>query len=158
MDKSGDPFYWDLSTLMKERRSCRNFKANDIEPWRRIVIAKAGESAPYASGGPRRVIVMPFSGKKVSEGCYDQKHVYLAPDAWLVCGKDPDFAVLRSGHPKYVFDVSAAVMLMDIMAVSMGYGTCWIGHFDPNRIRSIYELPDDLIPTMILLVGERNDD
>lgn len=157
MDKSGWPPHYELMQLMKKRKSCRNFKPDPINQWAQTYITLAYDSAPYASGGPRRVIVMPFSGKKVSEGCYDQKHVYLAPDAWLVCGKDPE-AMLRSGHPKYVFDVSAAVMLMDLMAVSMGYGTCWIGHFDPQRIRSIYELPDDLIPTMILLVGERNDD
>lgn len=157
MDKSGYPPHYDMFQLMKKRKSCRNFKSEPLTQWATTYITMAGESAPYASGGPRRVLRMPLPGREVSEGCYNQKHVHQAPEAWLVCGKDPD-TFLRSGHPKYVFDVSAAVMLMDLMAVCMGYGTCWIGHFDPGRIQSIYDLPDYHIPTMILLVGKRNDD
>lgn len=140
--------------IMQERKSCRSYEYLGIDAPQKAMIVMAFESAPYASGGPRRVLREPLPGVLVGKACYDQKWVHQCPDVWLICGKDTD-AMLRSGHPKYIFDCSAACMCMDLMATSFGYGTCWIGHFDPAQIREVYKLPDELTPVMILLTGRK---
>ena len=148
---------------LRERRSCRRFNLSpstlhDIAKRDDLIkkILWAGSRAPYASGGPRRDVIV-VSGdllSGLSEACFGQKYVGECGCAFVVCGNDVG-TMLDSGNPKYVFDVAACAMCMDLMAVDMGYGTCWIGHFDEKRVREAAGIRDSLRPTIILLVGAR---
>ena len=144
-----------VSAALVRRKSCRKFSDQTIPFDHQKALKEATTRAPYASGGPRMSLFKrPL--KDMSTACYNQKYVDQASMRYLFCGFDPE-AVLRSGHPKYIFDCAAACMCMDLMAVALGYGTCWIGHFDPERIKILFDLGDTLIPTIILLVGRRAD-
>jgi len=33
---------------------------------------------------------------------------------------------------------------MILAATALGYGTCWIGAFDQDRVKSLLEVPEDL--------------
>jgi len=146
----------DIFQVMQARRSCRQFKPDPRPEFEMVMVRLAGETAPYASGGPRREVIGPIPGKTIASACYNQRCVHQAPCAWIMCGKDRH-TMLRSGHAKYIFDCAATCMLMDLMAVSLGMGTCWIGHFDPDMVRKACSIDDDLVPTIILLAGVRND-
>ena len=149
-----------LLELLKTRKSCRKFqpfitgKPMRLQPKDFLRIDAIRLRAPYASGGPRydlKIIVDPDD--ELKDICYGQQHV---KDAWVIycfSGKDTE-TMLRSGHPKYVMDAVIGCTYVDLAAISLGYGTCWIGHFDPVRMKEYLELSDET-PVILLLIGKK---
>ena len=45
-------------------------------------------------------------------------------------------------------DVDASIVATQMMlqAADLGIGTCWIGHFDPLRIKALLNIPDHIVP------------
>ena len=148
----------ELDEVLKNRKSCRQFNDRRIPFDTFDAIQWAGASAPYASGGPRRnthIIFDPAQKLRMRDACYNQEYVADAGAVFVLLGTDTG-AMLSSGHPKYVFDCAAAAMCMDLMAVSLGLATCWIGHFDWKKVKKVCETEHR--PTIILLVGYRGHD
>jgi nitroreductase len=150
-----------LLELLKTRKSCREFapfikgKPMRLQPKDFLRIDSIRMRAPYASGGPRyglNIVVEP--DEELKDICYNQQHV---KDAWVIyCfhGKDTD-TMLRSGHPKYIMDAIIGCTYVDIAAISLGYGTCWVGHFDPVRMKEYLNLSEDETPVILLLIGKK---
>jgi len=139
--------------VLSRRKSCRQYKDKDVRFNSIESIEWAGSRAPYASGGPRRnwYITLDKETKlKMQEASFNQEYVGSCGAIVTVCGIDCD-AALKSGHQKYIFDCAAAAMCMDLMAISMGLGTCWIGHFDADKVKEI--IKTRYKPTILLLVG-----
>ena len=42
---------------------------------------------------------------------------------------------------------------MSIAAHELGLGACWVGAFNEEKVREILNLPDNLIPVVIVPVG-----
>jgi len=42
----------------------------------------------------------------------------------------------------YRVDVAIAMQNMVLAAWSLGYGTCWIGAFDPDQVKQVCEIPE----------------
>lgn len=145
----------ELDQVFDTRKSCRLFADYKLRLYEIGKIVYAGQKAPYASGGPRcdiKYITVNKCKEELKAACFNQDHVATCSLAIVFFAVDPD-TELRSGHKKYIFDCAAAAMCMDLMAVSLGLGTCWIGHFDPEKVQSI--LMTQLKPVIILLVGKR---
>lgn len=50
-------------------------------------------------------------------------------------------------------DTSIVATHMMIEAANIGLGSTWVGHFDPQKIKSAFALADDIIPVAILPIG-----
>jgi len=149
-------FHLSLSNTLINRKSCRKFQPGVTIPETTLnLIRWAANRAPYASGGPRREYFFVTDVVQKNElylACMEQKYVNDCSVAIVFCGTEPGKR-LRQGFSKFVFDCTAACMCADLMAVSMGYSTVWIGNFLPERVKEI--LKTDLRPTIILLVGKK---
>ena len=149
-------FHLSFSNTLINRKSCRDFDPDKkIDQVQIDLLDWASCRAPYASGGPRRkVIYVTDRDKKagLSAACMGQLYVLECSVVCVFCGTDPGTR-LRQGFSKFVFDCSAACMCVDLMAVSQGMSTCWIGNFLPDQVAKIIDT--DLRPTIILLVGYR---
>lgn len=57
-------------------------------------------------------------------------------------------------------DIDASIVTTQMMyeATDMGLGTLWVCMFDPDVIRRNFDLPDNMIPVNILVVGHRDDE
>ncbi len=145
----------ELNDLLEKRHSTRKYDTTYEIPSGMIESIKwAGSRAPYASGGPRRVIYTVSDQEtkdKLYEACFQQKYVKECSTIFVICGKDED-KILRSGHPKYVHDCDAMCMCMILKCVDLGLGNCWIGHFDVNEVRKVLNCNER--PTIVLLVGK----
>jgi len=156
----------ELSKALEIRKSCRKYLKKEIPDDLIKQISWAGSRAPYASGGPRREFYFVIDKEKRERiwlACYEQRYVKECGVIIVVCGKDiqggpwnsrskeKPKSVMQSGHAKYVFDVSASVMCMDLMAHSLGLGTCWIGHFNWKEIQKVIKSKER--PVMLLLLG-----
>ena len=144
----------DLIEVLRLRKSCRSFKGHRLTEAQIGVILGAMVEAPYASGGPRfKCLVVNEKDKlmELQKACQGQAYVGTCGAAFVMCGTDVETKMM-SGHAKYIFDVSAATMCMDLKATSLGFGTCWIGWFNRKEVQLLLNTNDR--PTIILLVGE----
>ena len=81
-------------------------------------------------------------------------YTYGAPAALIVCYNDDEVWV-RNYDGKNSGDVDASIVTTQMMlqAAELGIGTCWVGHFDPWRIKEMFNIPENVIPVAILDMG-----
>jgi nitroreductase len=102
--------------------------AMNYQPWQFIVVKdiekrKAMSKARYAGFLKESPVVI--------VGCGDKK-------------RSPEW---------HVVDVTIALQNMVMTATAEGLGTCWIGSFDEDLVRSILKIPDHLAVVALLAVG-----
>jgi nitroreductase len=150
----------DIEEVLSKRKSCRNYDSFEIEQSDIDKILWAVERAPFASGGPRRrvtCITDKDTRGRLRISCFKQRYVAECSAVFVFSAVEMD-RVLQSGYPKAVHDCGAGMMCADLMAVSLGFNTCWIGHFRPKEVKKIARTEG--MPVLILLVGKavRNED
>ena len=145
----------DFTTLAAEKRySCRSFEQRPIEKADMKTILEAGRLAPTAGNfQPQRVITIntPEGMQKLAQCTH---YTYGAPAALIVC-YDEDEVWIRNYDGKNSGDVDASIVTTQMMlqAAELNVGTCWIGHFDPWRIKEMFNIPENVVPVAILDMG-----
>jgi nitroreductase len=128
-----------LQTIF-ERRSIRRYKTDAIPDDELKQILEAGHQAPSAANRqPWHFVVIRNAEQKqrVAAACNNQM--------WMA---EADCILVAVGLPQvtekwYKVDVAIALENMVIAAYSLGYGTCWIGAFDPEKVALLCGLPRD---------------
>ncbi len=148
----------DFDKLYRDRYSCRSFAADAVGDDDLKEILEAGRMAPSARNlQPTTVIVVrsPEGLAHVDEAC----RRYGAPLALIVC-TDTEASWKRPYDGKRFGDVDATIVMAQMMcrAEELGYGTLWIGMFDPDKTVSAFGLDGHSVPTGILAVGRRADE
>ena len=138
----------------EKRYSCRSFEKRSIEKEDMERILEAGRIAPTAGNfQPQRVIVIntPEGMQKLARCTH---YTYGAPAALIVC-YDENEVWVRNYDGKNSGDVDASIVTTQMMlqAAELNIGTCWIGHFDPWRIKELYNIPENIVPVAILDMG-----
>jgi len=77
-----------------------------------------------------------------------------APLAIIVCA-DHNKAWVRPFDKKQTGDIDASILTdhMMLQATELGLGTVWVCYFKPDVIKKEFELPDNLEPVNILVIG-----
>ncbi len=124
-----------------ERRSIRKYKPEPIpaEHLRRIL--EAGRQAPSAANRqPWHVVVVtdPEQRRRVAEACNGQLWMADAGCILVACG------LPQVTEKWYQVDVAISLQTMVLAAWSLGYGTCWIGAFDPAKVKAVCGLPEGM--------------
>jgi nitroreductase len=145
--------------LAKDRYSVRKFSDKKVEQEKLDLILEAGRIAPTAVNfQPQRILVI-----KSEESLEKLKsctiYHFHAPMALLVC-YDTNVSWKRpyDKEDMGVVDASIITTQMMLQAADLGLGTTWVGHFDPEAIRSAFEIPDFLIPVALLPLGYPRED
>ena len=60
---------------------------------------------------------------------------------------------MRCGQAVAPIDVAIALEHICLQATELGLGTCWIGSFDPEKVRLILGIPDDIQIIELMAVG-----
>ena len=145
----------EFSKLAIEKRySCRSFQSRPVEKNDLDMILEAGRMAPTAANAqPQRIIAIstPEGMGKLAQCTH---YTYGAPAALVVC-YDRSNVWVRNYDGKDSGDVDASIVTTQMMlqAADLGIGTCWIGHFDPWRIKELFNIPDHFVPVAILDMG-----
>ncbi|MFC1512323.1 nitroreductase family protein [Candidatus Latescibacterota bacterium] len=74
--------------------------------------------------------------------CCNQLFVANAPVVIVCCGINTDY-VMTCGQHSYPIDVSIAMENMALVAHDRGLGTCWLGSFYENEVKSELGIPKD---------------
>lgn len=144
---------------IRERRSIRNYSDKPVE-WDKVVkIIEAARLAP-SSGNIQNwgfVIVKEYANrKKIVEACFDQEWVGDAPVLIVICAdaEQGDRFYGTRGEMLYTIqNCAAATENMLLTATSLNLGSCWIGAFDETKVRTILQLPENIMPHAIVSVG-----
>lgn len=137
----------------KMRYSVRKYLPQKIEEEKLMQILEAGRVAPTGSNfQPQRLVVVQSEVglRKIAKAA----NIFDAPMAIIVCC-DKNEAWLRPYDKKNTVDIDASIVTdhMMLLATELGIGSLWICYFDPDMIRIEFNLPANIIPVNILLLG-----
>jgi len=144
----------DIFEAIKKRYSCRAYQDKAIEPDKLARVLEAARLAPSAKNlQDWRFVVVTDSDTKaqLAEAANNQKFVGTAAAILAACSTRDH--VMRCGQPVGPIDVSIALEHIALQAVAEGLGTCWIGSFYPDKVRSILGMPNDTVIIELMTIG-----
>lgn len=144
----------EYSELIKKRYSVRKFTD---EPVKKEAIDRILDAAHLAPTGcnfqPQRILVIntPETIEKL-QGC-TRAH-FGANTAMLVCyNKDECWTRKYDNEVSGMVDASIVATHMMLAAENEGVGSTWVMHFNPFAMREAFNIPENIIPVALLVLG-----
>ena len=140
----------DVLETIKIRRSIRKYKPEAIPDEKLRKIFEAARLAPSAGNHqPWRFVAVQNANRKRTLATVANNQAFLADAAAIVAAiGDPEMS--KRWYDK---DVMIAVEHMVLAAVTLGYGTCWIGAFDEEEVKSLLKIPKGMRVIALLPIG-----
>ncbi len=60
---------------------------------------------------------------------------------------------MRCGQAVGPIDVAIALDHISLLATELGLATCWIGSFEPEKVRAILDIPQDVAIIELMALG-----
>ena len=149
----------EFEKLISERYSVRKFKEKHLEKDIINKILSAGHIAPTGCNfQPRRILVI-NTDESIEKLKTCTKCHFNAPCAMLVCfNKDESWVRKYDGALSAPVDAGIVTTHMMLQAHNIGVGTCWVMHFDPFKMRETFNIPQNLEPVALLVMGYPEED
>ena len=149
----------DFLSLAKERYSCRSFFKKKVEKEKIEKILEAGRVAPTAVNfQPQRILVLDDE-EKLSKLNECTKYGWGAPIVMVICyDKTISWKRQYDNKDEGIIDASIVATHMMLEIQDLGLGTTWIGSFDPEKVREIYKIPENLEIISLMPVGYPAED
>lgn len=145
-----------FNQLLRERYSVREYKPLKVSKALLIEVLEAGRMAPSAANRQPWSFILVSSDTHLSQlkTCYDREWFKKVPQVIVICGNHNE-AWKRSFDQKDHTDVDASIAIdhMTLRATELGLGTCWICHFNPEKLREVLQLPEHVEPIALLPIG-----
>jgi len=109
--------------------------ANNVQPWRFVVVADKDKR------------------EQIAKAAANQMFVADAPIVIACCGKKYTDRWSWISENMYLVDTSIAIDHLTLAARNEGLGTCWIGAFDHNKIKKLLAVPDGFDVIALTPVG-----
>jgi nitroreductase len=142
--------------LANKRSSVRGYDAAAVDEQMLHKILEAGRIAPSAANQqPWHFIVIrdPLQKEALREA-YGKDWFWKAPVIIVVC-VEPQKAWTRQDGKNYAaVDGGITMDHMTLCATDLGLGTCWVGAFDPAKVKKILGLPDGIEPLVMTPLGK----
>lgn len=138
--------------LTKERYSVREYSDKQVEKEKLDKILEAGNNAPTAGNfQPQRIYVI--QSREAREKIKKVSRVrYSAPCFLLVCyNEDESWFGQNNGFG--AIDAAIVGTHMVLEATEQGLGSMWVSDFHPGMAREEFNLPDNIIPVALILMG-----
>lgn len=140
-----------------KRRSVRVYEKREVADELLCKLVDAGRWAPSGSNiQPLHYIIIrtPEQIKKVK--AFTPGMSATAPAVIAVCA-DLELAAKKGGKLGYetlaVLDAAMAAQNILLRATELGLGTCVIRSFSPKAVQTVLELPQTIIPQLLISVG-----
>ena len=149
----------DFEKIITERYSVRNFKPEQLPQAVIDKILNAGHKAPTGCNyQPQRILVL-NTDESIAKLKECTKCHFNAPTAILVChNQDESWVRKYDGALSSSVDAVIVTTYMMLEAHNIGVGCCWVMHFDPNAMRETFNIPDNVEPIALLVMGYPSDD
>ena len=146
----------DFFQLINERASIRSYKDRAISDEQLEKLLEASRSAPSAGNLQAYEILVvkdEEEKKELAQAAQDQNFVAQAPVV-LVFLQDRERSKSRYGERGELYslqDATIAVAYMQLAAVEMNLGSCWVGAFDEDQVAQSLQL--EKRPIALLPIG-----
>ena len=154
-----------LMDLLKQRKSVRNFLATPVEREKIMTCLEAARLAPSACNSqPWRFIVVDKKYLKnricdaAFHGVYSiNSFCKTAPVIVVVISEKSKFLARIGGWFRgtkyYLIDIGIACEHFILQAEQLGLGTCWIGWFDEEKVKSTLHIPKSKKIDVLIALG-----
>ncbi len=149
----------EFEKLISERYSVRKFKPEHLKQECIDAILDAGHKAPTGCNfQPQRILVLNTDEamnklKKCTKCHFD------APSAMLVCyNQDESWKRPYDGALSAPVDAAIVATHMMLAAHNAGAGCCWVMHFDPAATCEVFNIPENIKPLALLVMGYPAED
>jgi nitroreductase len=145
----------DVMEAIRSRKSVRSYLDKAVEEQKLKRVLEAARMAPSASNRQewRFVVVTdPEKRRRLAGEAAGQRFIAEAPVVIAACAQT-DGKIMRCGLACYPIDVAIAIDHLTLAAVDEGLGTCWIGSFDPEVVRKILGIPEEIVVVELLPLG-----
>ncbi len=149
----------DFQDLITERYSVRKFKTEHLQQDIINKIIESGHKAPTGCNyQPQRILVI--NTEESLQKLYKcTKCHFNAPTAMLVCyNQDESWKRPYDGALSAPIDAVIVTTHMMLAAHDMGVGSCWVMHFDPYAVCEAFNIPENIKPCALLVMGYPTDD
>jgi len=154
--------------LLNCRRSIRKFDSRPVEPEKVTLLLESVRLAPSSCNTqPWHIVVVdrPELIRSLSRfglvGTRVNKWMDTAPLVFVLCG-NPHLLIHKAAQwvdkDCHRMDVAIAGQQMCLMATALELGSCWIGWFSQEKIRSLLHIPESYHVLALLVVGYPADD
>lgn len=167
----------DILDIEKMRYTVRSYSDKELEKQKLDKILEAGRWAPTAVNyQPQRIIVLNNDETlikvkefttfgynedyaKLTKECVDEakskmSYHYNAPTALLVCyDKEVCWKHPENGASSGEIDATIVTTHMMLEAAAIGVGSSWISYFDKEKAKKFLNLPENIEPVVLLLLG-----
>ncbi|MBQ9045590.1 MAG: nitroreductase family protein [Oscillospiraceae bacterium] len=144
----------EVMEAIKARYSVRKYADKPIEPEKLAQIAEAGRLAPTASNQQmnKHIIVTDKDLiRQMVDACEGQKWIETAPAILVECASGD--RTMICGQSARSMDGAIAMSYMTLEAVSLGLQFCWLGWFQPEKVRALLNIPEDYVVIAVAPVG-----
>lgn len=148
----------DFITIAKQRMSVRSYTDKKVEPEKLEKILEAAHVAPTAANlQPVHLIAVQSEEGLAKIG--KAANIYGAPLAIIVCA-DHNKAWVRPFDKKQTGDIDASILTdhMMLQATELGFGSVWVCYFKPDVLSREFNLPANLEPVNILVIGYSDEE
>lgn len=149
----------DFLELISKRYSVRKFQNKHLEKEVIEKILYAGHVAPTGCNyQPHRILVL-NTDESIAKLKNCTKCHFDAPTAMLICyNKEESWVRKYDGALSAPEDASIVTTHMMLMAYSIGVGSTWVMHFDPFKMREKFNIPQNIEPHALLVMGYPHPD
>ena len=150
----------DLYEAIRSRYSVRKYQDKPVEQDKLDRILEAARLAPSGSNRqPWKFVVVrdAETRKQMAEACNGQAFVGQAPVVIAALGLMPE-RTMSCGVPGDPVDVAIALEHIALAATAEGLGTCWIGAFNQDKVRSVLGVPPEVKVIEVMALGYPADE
>ena len=149
----------DVHEAVRTRKSVRSYLAKPVEEDKLLRVLEAARLAPSARNRQEwRFVVVTGEAtrRRLADAAAGQAFVAEAPVVIVGCA-ETDHHVMRCGHKCFPIDLAIAMDHLSLAAVAEGLGTCWIGAFSAEAVRSVLGIPAEIEIVELMPLGYPSD-
>ena len=149
----------DFEKVITERYSVRKFENKHLEQATIDKILHAAHIAPTGCNyQPQRILVL-NSDEAIEKLKLCTKCHFDAPSAMLVCyNKDESWKRPYDGALSAPVDASIVATHIMLEAKNLDVGSCWVMHFNPCKMREVFNIPQNIEPHALIVMGYPHSD
>jgi nitroreductase len=146
--------------LSGSRYSCRAYQSRAVEPEKLDYILQCVRLAPSAvNRQPWRFHIITSADERLKlQECYNREWFRSAP-LYLIASVMHDEEWVRADGKRHGdIDIAIAVEHLCLAATEQGLGTCWVCNFDAEACRTLFHLPENEEPAVLIPLGYPADE
>ena len=140
--------------VLNSRYSVRDYLDKEVEQEKIDKILKSAQIAPTGKNTQCQQIYVLKSKEAIDKIRSLTKCAFNAPLVFLNCANlDRQCILSKTGKSLKETDVAIVQTYMMLTAQDLGLSTCWVCLFVPDEVKKAFNLPENVEPLNLLLVG-----